>query len=90
LLIGLFVWIGVHRLAAGGDLTLTPGNTWTDSSSAAATDSSTVATTSSSSDSTSWNWIIMVGVVGLTGLGAAAVIRQSSPFAGAAALARFA
>jgi hypothetical protein len=88
-LIGIFVSIGVHRLADHGDLTLTPGNSWTDSS-ATTTDSSTAISTSTSSDSSTWNWIIIVGVVGLTGLGAAAVIRQSSPFAGAAGLARFA
>jgi hypothetical protein len=89
-LIGLFVCIGVHRLSDRGDLTLTPGNAWTDSSTATATDSSTGTASSSSSDSSTWNWIIMAGVVGLTGLGAAAVIRQSSPFAGAAGLGRFA
>jgi hypothetical protein len=83
--IGLFVWVGVHRLADHGNLSLTPGNSWTDSS--ATTTSSTVATSdTSSTDSSPWSGIIIVGVLSLTGLGAATVLRQSSPFGGASAL----
>jgi hypothetical protein len=79
-LIGLIVFLAVHRLADHNDLTLTPGESWTNSSTTT-TDASTA-----SSDSSTWNWIVMAGVIGLTGLGAAAVIRQSSPFAGGAGL----
>jgi Ca2+/H+ antiporter len=90
ILIGVFIYFGVRQLALHQDLTLTPGNTYTEYSSATATDSSTAASASSSSDSSRWTWIMMVGVVGLTGLGAAAAMRPSPPFAGAAGMARFA
>ncbi|HEX4123405.1 MAG TPA: hypothetical protein VHY37_01665 [Tepidisphaeraceae bacterium] len=89
-LIGFFIAVGVHRLADHGDLTLTPGNNYTAASAVATQNSASSSTSTSSNSSSSLSWTIMVGMLALTGLGAAAVIRQSSPFAGAAGMGRFA